>query len=275
MESLFSGSFSLRPSLSREVDYATLGGAAAAFGLMFLAILLGGGVILFFNFPSFLIVIGGTIGATLVNFPLEDFKRSVDVVRTAFFPVRLSAMQRVSRILDLARLARADGILALQNEIFLESDPFLRKCMELAVDGYETKEIRRILDIELAFLEDRHRRGAQLFQTMGTIAPAMGLIGTLIGLVQMLQNLNNPNEIGPAMAVALLTTFYGAVLANVLFLPLAGKLRARSEGEKLIKQISVEGIIGVVENANPRLIELRMLSFLSPDIRRSEYEPSL
>lgn len=275
MDSLFSGSLSLRPSVTREVDYATLGGAAAAFGLMFLAILFGGGVILFIDFPSFLIVIGGTIGATLVNFPLEDFKRTVDVVRTAFFPVRTSAMQRVSRILELARRARAEGLLSLQSEIFLESDPFVRKCIELAVDGYEPKEIRRILDIELAFLEDRHRRGAQLFQTMGNVAPAMGLIGTLIGLVQMLQNLNNPEQIGPAMAVALLTTFYGAVLANILFLPLAGKLRARSEGEKLIKQISVEGIIGIVENANPRLIELRMLSFLSPDARRSEYEPSI
>lgn len=272
MESLLNSSLSLKPRLEREFDVATLAGAVAAFGLMLLAIFLGGGVTLFFDLSSLLIVLGGTLGATLINFPLEDFRRTIDVLRAAFFPDRSSGRQRVSRILELARKARSEGLLSLQGEIFFEADRFLRKCIEMSVDGHDTKEVRRILELELSFLEDRHRRGAQLFQTMGIVAPAMGLIGTLIGLVQMLQNLSTPEQIGPAMATALLTTFYGAVLANLLFLPLAGKLRARSEEERLIKEMTIEGIVAVMENTNPRIIELRLLTFLSPDQRRSEYE---
>jgi len=156
--------------------------------------------------------------------------------------------------------------------MYRERDPFFKKCLMLLVDGYDAPELRKILEMELAYLDDRHRRGARLFQTMGAIAPAMGLIGTLIGLVQMLGNLDDPSEIGPAMAVALLTTFYGAVLANLVFLPLAGKLRTRSEEETLYKEMTIEGICGIAEGLNPRMIKQRLFSFLPPEKRYAEYE---
>ncbi|MCB0359500.1 MAG: motility protein A [Bdellovibrionales bacterium] len=256
----------------QSVDYGTFAGAAAAFGLVFLAIYLGGGLSSFLDLKSLLIVIGGTIGATLVNFPLQDFLRSMSILKTTLFPTPHSSRQRIRKILELARRIRSDGVLALQDEATGEPDMFFRKCIEMIVDGHEPDEIRQVLEIELSFLEDRHRRGAQLFQTMGAIAPAMGLIGTLIGLVQMLQNLSNPNEIGPAMAVALLTTFYGAVFANLVFLPIAGKLRSRSEEEFFLKELTIEGIIGVARGQNPRMIEQRVLSFLPPEERQSEYD---
>lgn len=254
-----------------KVDYATPVGALAAFGLVFIAIYLGGGILWFFDFNSILIVVGGTLGATLINFPLDDFKRAAQVLRTAFFPDDSSAALRIRRILKLAQQSRKDGSLTLENDIYKEPDPFLRKCLELIVDDLPTREIRRVLEIELAFLGDRHRRGAQLFQTMGAIAPAIGLIGTLIGLVQMLQSMNDPSKIGPAMSVALLTTFYGAILANLVFLPLAGKLRARSAEEALIKELTIEGVLCIKQNINPRLIEQRLLSFIPPEQRFHYY----
>jgi chemotaxis protein MotA len=257
---------------AEEVDYATLYGIACAFGLVLLAILLSGGLRSFFDFQSLLIVIGGTVGATLITFPLDDFTRTFSILRPVLFPDQYSAQHRLDRIIELAKVVRAEGDLSLENYSFHEPDPFLRKCIELVVDRIPAEETRRILQIEVSFLEDRHRRGAQIFQTMGTVAPAMGLIGTLIGLVRMLENLNDPAAIGPAMAVAILTTFYGAMLAYVLFLPLAGKLRTRSEEEQLIKQMTIEGILCIAEGMNPRLIESRLQSFLPPEQRFSRFD---
>ncbi len=254
-----------------KVDYATLIGVSCAFGLVFLAITLSGGLWSFFDLPSFLIVAGGTLGATLITFPLEDFRRTLSILRPALFPDHSSAQHRLAKIIELAKVSRTEGELSLENYSYYESDPFLRKCIELVVDRVGVEETRKVLDIEVASLEDRHRRGAQIFQTMGAIAPAMGLIGTLIGLVRMLENLEDPKAMGPAMAVAILTTFYGAILAYLVFLPLAGKLRARSEEEQLIKQMTIEGILCIAEGMNPRLIESRLQSFLRPEQRLSRF----
>ena len=256
----------------RKLDVATLTGIVAAFGLVIVAIKLGGGLSYFFDAKALLIVLGGTLGATLVNFPLRDFSRAMPALKTAFFPDQFSTKLRTSKILDYARKYRASGPESVQAELRKESNRFLRDCIELLTEGHGEDEIRKVLEIELGFSEDRHRRSAQLFQTMGTIAPAMGLVGTLIGLVQMLQNLDSPSGIGPAMAVALLTTFYGALFANLVFLPIAGKLRSRSEEEFLLKELTIEGIAGVAAGANPRVIERRLLSFLPPEQRQSEYE---
>jgi chemotaxis protein MotA len=256
----------------KQIDLATLIGVFAAFGLVFLSIHLGGGLHSFLDLNSLLIVLGGTLGATLVTFPLGDFKRSMPALKTAFFPNKSSVHKRISRILNIARRVRADSVESVSGDVAGESDTFFRHCLELLIDGQDEEEIRHILGIELDFLEDRHRRSSQLFQTMGTIAPAMGLIGTLIGLVQMLERLNDPSQIGPSMALALLTTFYGAIFANLIFLPLAGKLRSRSEEESLIKEMTIEGIAGVAQGVNPLIIERRLLGFLPPEQRLSEYD---
>lgn len=270
MSSALSRSFAA--NMSPSLDRATLFGIIAAFGLVFLAIFLGGGSVTFFDFKSVLIVAGGTIGATLINFPLDDFARTLAVLRNAFFPDNHSARHRIKKILELAERVRAEGILHLQEASYGERDPFFKKCMSLVADSIRPRDIRHILDIEISFLTDRHRRGAQLFQTMGNVAPAMGLLGTVIGLIQMLRNIDSASSIGPAMAVALVTTFYGALLSYVIFLPLAGKLRARSEEEMLVKELTVEGMIGIARGLNPRILEEYLLSYLPPEDRESRYE---
>lgn len=256
----------------KQFDLATLLGILAAFGLVGLAIQSGGGIDAFLNPNSLLIVLGGTLGATLINYPLSEFARSLSLLENAFFPTRGSVQLRVKKILGLARAMRSGGGDDIKEIIFQEPDTFFRKAIELLADEESDTEIRKVMDIELSFLEDRHRRGAQMFQTMGMIAPAMGLIGTLIGLVQMLQQLDDPNQIGPSMAVALLTTFYGAILANLVFIPIAGKLRTRSEEDFLLKELTIEGVAGIAEGINPHLIEKRILGFLPPSERVSEYE---
>lgn len=272
MESILSKSLSLRNGRFATLDYATAAGIAAAFGLVMLAIAFSGGLLLFFDLNSLLIVLGGTVGATLINFPLEDFRKTIVILRTAFYPDISSAQHRLRRIVQLARNAKSQGRLALEEDGFRESDPFLRKGIELLVDDLPADDLRDILQTELRYLEDRHRRGAQLFQAMGAIAPAMGLIGTLIGLVQMLQDMSDLSSLGAGMATALLTTFYGAVLAYIIFLPLAGKLRTRSQEELLIKELTIEGLTCIMRGVNPRHIEQHLLSFLPPERRYSEYQ---
>jgi chemotaxis protein MotA len=257
--------------VSSALDYATIAGACAAFGLVLIAILLSGGLGSYFDLQSILIVVGGTLGATLVTFPLEDFARTLVVLRPAFFPDESSSQGRIEKIIELSKVSRAEGELSLENYTYSEPDPFLRKCIELIVDQVPKEEIKKILEIEVSFLDDRQRRGAQLFQTMGNIAPAMGLIGTLIGLVRMLENLNDPTKIGPAMAIALLTTFYGALLAHLVFYPLAGKLRTRSEEEQLIKAMTIEGIVCIAEGMNPRMIDQRLQSYLPTEERINRF----
>ena len=258
---------------TEQIDFGTVIGAIAAFGLVVIAMYGGGSLSAFADYNSFLIVFGGTIGATFITFPLSEFGRASWALKTAFFPDDYSVKIRTSKILEIARRYRGGADkLVVEREILENEDQFFKQCVELLGEGYDKDSIRKILEIDLTFLEDRHRRAAQLFQTMGTIAPAMGLIGTLIGLVQMLQGLNDPKSIGPAMAVALITTFYGAVLSNMLFVPIAGKLRSRSEEEFLLKELTVEGIVGVAEGLNPRMIERRLLSFLPPEQRTSEYD---
>lgn len=255
----------------RKFDRSTFIGILAAFGLVIFAISLGGQVDSFFSVKSLLIVVGGTLGAALVSFPLGDFLKTGAIVKKAFFPDTASQQLRIKRLINIARSSRNLGVMALQEESIYESDPFLKIGLELSADGIPAEEVQQMLEIDLGSLAARHYRGIQLFQTMGIIAPAMGLIGTLIGLIQMLTQLDNPSGIGPSMALALTTTFYGAILANLVFLPIAGKLQARSEEELFLKALTIEGVIAIIKGINPRLIEQRLLAFLAPDERKSQF----
>lgn len=256
----------------KQIDVATIFGIIAAFGLVFYAIRMGGDLRIFWDVPSLLIVLGGTLGAALINHPLGEIGRTFGLLKTAFFPERSALRERIARILHFSRRLRSEDVISLRSEFDEESDPFFRQCLELLLEGVDEKEIRRVMAIELSFLEDRHRRGARLFSNMGTIAPAMGLVGTLIGLVQMLQNLDTASKIGPSMSLALLTTFYGALVANVICLPIAGKLKSRSEEEFLGKELTIEGVVCLAQKLNPRTIERRLLGFLPSDRRVSEYQ---
>ena len=221
---------------------------------------------------SVLIVVGGTLGATLINYPLGRVLKTFGVVKNAFLYKTFDTGELINKMVDFAGKARRDGLLVLQSAAEDVKDPFLNKGIQMAIDGMEPQFIEKILNTEIEFIEERHSIGAEIFTTMGTFAPAFGLIGTLIGLVQMLQSMEDPSTIGPAMAVALLTTFYGAVMANVILMPIAGKLRTRSKEELLVKELTIEGIISIAGGDNPRVVEQKLHSFLAPRLRKSSFE---
>ncbi|MBN1847726.1 MAG: MotA/TolQ/ExbB proton channel family protein [Deltaproteobacteria bacterium] len=254
------------------MDVATLIGIITAFSLVFAAIFMGGSITLFINIPSLMIVVGGTLGATLINYPLPDILKVSKVVKNAFFMRVSTSKEMIASFVSLAGVARREGILALENSINEINDEFMRKGMQLSIDGLEPVSIKDILDTEIVNIQERHKLGAEIFTTIGTFAPALGMIGTLIGLVQMLQTMEDPSTIGPAMAVALLTTFYGALLANILCLPIAGKLRNRSSEEVMIKELMSEGILSIAKGDNPRLLEQKLNAFLSPQLRESSFK---
>lgn len=253
------------------MDIATLLGIISSFGLVIVAILMGGGISLFINIPSLMIVVGGTLGTTMINYPLKDVLGAIGVGKNVFFAKTLSVEEVINQFVEFGNKARREGILALESDVKDVEDPFLKKGIQLSVDGLEPQAIQSIMDTEVDFLRERHQLGAEIFLTMGTFAPALGMIGTLIGLVQMLQSMDDPSSIGPSMAVALLTTFYGSVMANLICMPVAGKLRTRSKEETLVKDMIIEGVISLTKGENPRILEQKMLSFVSPKVRESSF----
>lgn len=254
------------------MDLATIIGIVSAFALVFIAMTLGGSPAMFLDAPSVLIVVGGTIGVTLVNYPLRDVLKLVGIVKHVFLHKLVAVPEVISQFVDFATKARREGILALEGTTKDITDPFLAKGLQLTIDGLEPQAIKEILETEIDYISERHRLGAEIFFTMGTFAPAMGMIGTLIGLVQMLKNMSDPSSIGPAMAVAILTTFYGSVLANMMFLPISGKLKNRASEEEMVKDIMLNGILSIARGDNPRVIEQKLHSFIPPAMRESAFQ---
>ncbi len=246
------------------MDIATVVGIISATGLVLGAIFMGSGLNVFINIPSLCIVVGGTFGVTLIAYPLKDFLGVIKVVQKAIFTKNISATELISTFMNFAKKTRKEGILALESELKEVRDEFFKKGIQLSIDGLEPQQIQKILDTEIGFVRDRHKLGADIFTTMGTFAPAMGMIGTLIGLVQMLQSMDDPSTIGPAMAVALLTTFYGSLIANICCMPIAGKLKTRSKEEMLTKEMTIQGIMSLSSGDNPRILEQKLMAFLPP-----------
>ena len=251
------------------MDIATFIGVISGFACVFVAIFLGGGVGMFINVPSLMITVGGTIAATLMNFRLGNVLGVFGIVKKCFLNKMDSPLAAIRQITDFAKVARRDGVLALEEQLDERADPFLRRGLQLVIDGTSAEAVREILASQLEARRDRHRRGKMILEAMGSSAPAFGMIGTLIGLVQMLRNLSDPSQIGVGMATALITTFYGAVMANLVFLPLAGKLDAASQDENLLTELLIEGIVCIQNGDNPRAIEDRLKSFLSPNLCRA------
>ena len=251
------------------MDIATVLGVISAFGLVFLAIFMGGGIQLFINVQALMIVVGGTLGATMINYPLNEVFGVISVVKKTLFTKNIVRNDLIKIFMNFAHKSRKEGILALESELKKVKDNFLIKGVQLSIDGLEPNEIRDILGTELDFIKSRHQLGAEIFTTMGAFAPALGMIGTLIGLVQMLQSMEDPSTIGPAMAVALLTTFYGSIMANIFCMPIAGKLRTRSKEEALNKEITIQGIMSLSSGDNPRILEQKLQAFIPPNERRS------
>ncbi|MFQ5455084.1 MAG: motility protein A [Nitrospirota bacterium] len=250
------------------MDIATILGIVSAFALMLISMSQGGGIGTFVDVPSLLIVVGGTIGATLITYPLKDVLKVISVVKNVFFNSSQSSNELIGTMVEFANKSRKEGILALEAIVKDVNDDFLKKGIQMLIDGLSLDVIRNVLDKEVEYLSERHSLGAEIFTTMGSLAPAFGMIGTLMGLVQMLQNLEDPSTIGPSMAMALITTFYGSVMANVLFLPMAGKLKTINNSELLIKELTIEGILAISIGLNPRVIEQKLNAFLSPKQRK-------
>ena len=254
------------------MDITTIVGLIAGFTLIIMGILNGGELGSFIDVPSLLITVGGTLASTLVNHPLQIIVGMVSVVMKAFMHKSLPPTELIEKIVGFAETARREGILALEQAVQEVDDPFMGSGIRLAVDGTEPELIQTILETELAFLEERHKSGAKIFSYMGSAAPAFGMIGTLVGLVNMLQNLDDPSAIGPGMATALITTFYGAVIANLIFIPFAGKLSIRSAEEILQKRMIMEGIMSIQSGDNPRIVEQKLNTFIAPKLRQSSEE---
>jgi len=249
------------------MDLASIIGLVTGLGFILFGILSGGSLILFLDLPSILIVGGGTMGATLLNYPIGEVVGVIKVVKKAFLHTEESPIGIIDTLVDFAETARREGILSLEQKAMTVEDEFLKKGIGLAVDGTEPEYIKEIMQTEIEYISERHRTGAGIFDTMGSYAPAFGMIGTLIGLINMLAKMDDPSSIGPSMSVALITTLYGAFLANLIFLPIAGKLKERSSSEVLLKELCVEGIMSIQSGDNPRIVEGKLKAFLSPSLR--------
>ncbi len=249
------------------MDIATILGVLSAFGLLGLAIFTQGNFAVFFNLNAFLIVIGGTFGALMINFPLKEIVKVFRVVKKAFVYKDDELLEMIPPMVRYARMARKNGFLALDKVLPEIDDSFLYEGLRMVVDRFSAEAIRDIMRNELTFTAERHRIGRSIFKTMGQFAPAFGMIGTLIGLIFMLRSLTDASQIASSMAVALVTTFYGAFLANVIFLPIAGKLEERSQAELLKKEMTLAGIMSIHAGDVPRMVEQRMISFLPEEYR--------
>ncbi|WP_456432167.1 flagellar motor protein PomA [Thermosulfuriphilus sp.] len=249
------------------MDLGTVVGLVLGVILLFGAILAGGSLGVFINIPSILIVVGGTLAASFIRFSLADVLGAMKVAMNAFFKKIENPEDIIKELVTLSNIARREGLLKLEKQPI--KNPFLKKAIMYCVDGHEADFIEEVLGQEISLTAQRHEIGQNLFKAMGDASPAFGMIGTLIGLVQMLSNMSDPKSIGPAMAVALLTTLYGAVMANLVFLPIADKLALRSQEEQLIKRLIVEGVLGLQKGLNPRVLEELLMTFLPPKKRTS------
>jgi chemotaxis protein MotA len=250
------------------MDISTVAGLVLAVIAIIGSILYGSPLTIFIDIPSMFVVLGGVTAATLIKWPMEYVKVLITIFLKSIFNSTPDPKGMIEEIQKLAETARRESVFALEKVPV--DDKFLKKAVTLAADNRPPEVITSILSLEIAAMEDRHAKGVEILEGMGADGPAFGMIGTLIGLVQMLQNMSDPSSIGPAMAVALLTTFYGSVIANVFTIPVAAKLKMRSKQESTKMNIIVAGVLGIVAGENPRVIREKLDSFLAPKDRLIE-----
>ena len=255
------------------MDIATVIGIVMGLFCVVGAIIAGGSPMVFVHIPSMLIVVGGMLASTLIHFSLKQVLSIMPVIKKTLFYKLPTQNELVQDMVDYSAVCRRDGALALEKELATVDDPFLLQAMRMIVDGQEDEKIEDALDNEIRYLQERHSDGKKIMEFMGAAGPAFGMIGTLIGLVAMLQNLSDPAGLGAGMAVALITTFYGALLANLLFIPLAGKLGIRSKQESFIREMILQGVIGISRGESPTAVRERMQAFMSAT-KREEFKPS-
>ena len=249
------------------MDIASLTGIVAGLGLIFSAILMGGDFSLFVNIPGIMIVVGGTLSATLLTFPLNDVMSAFKAAVFVFSSKQDNPNDMVFTMIELCKITRKEGLVGLSRT--KTDHAFVAKACMLISDGAEESIITETLTIEIDAMKERHFIVQDVFTKMNAYAPAFGMIGTLIGLVQMLANLADPSSVGPAMGVALLTTFYGAVLAFMIFGPIAGKLKSRTAQEVMNLQIIFDGASSITQDANPRMVYEKLSSYIPSSQRKA------
>lgn len=256
------------------MDIGTIGGIVLGFVLIVWSIIIGGvSIMAFVDVPSIVIVIGGSFAAVFVSFPLKTVLSCGSIFKQTITVSSISVSDIITKIIDLANVARREGLLALEEAVDQVNDDFLKKGVMLIVDGTDPELVKNILETEIAYMEGRHSQGKGILDTFGSLGPAFGMIGTLIGLIAMLKNLDDPASIGPSMGVALITTFYGSVLANLIFIPMSNKVGIKSKEEVLVREIMVEGLLSIQAGENPRIIEEKLKAFLPPSLRKGAGTP--
>jgi chemotaxis protein MotA len=253
------------------LEKSTLMGLLAGAICIIISILLGGALKDYGDIPSVFIVIGGTIASTVVSYPGKLLKTLGLVYKTAFRKRELDLQKDIDLIIDIANIARREGLLALEDAIANIDNPFLKKGVMLVVDGADPELIKNVLEAEIYFVQERHAKGQQIIDSMADYAPAYGMIGTLIGLINMLKNLTDSEKIGPGMATALITTFYGVILANLLFKPISKKLKVLTAAETQEMELLLEGLLSIQDGENPRIIKDKLYAFISRrEVKKNE-----
>jgi len=256
------------------MDIASIVGLVVGAALIIVSIMIapGGSLTAFIDYPSAMVVIGGAIAATLISFPLRNFLSLAFVVKNVFFNRQESVPQLIEQIVELAEVARREGLLALEGKLEEVDNPFVVLGIQMAVDGTSAEVIEAIMLTEIEAVSTRHRDGKAIVDQLGRFAPAFGMIGTLMGLIIMLGNMEDPSSIGAGMAVALITTLYGAIVSNLVFLPFAEKLGFINKQEVLAMEIIVKGIMAIQAGDNPRVIEQKLNTFIPPKLRAGAQE---
>ena len=252
------------------MDIATLIGVLTGSGLVLGAILMGGEATLFVNVPGLLIVLGGSFACLFVKFPMSTVLTTIKVTTNAFLERTHNLEKLIDEIAEVATINRRDGTLALES--YEATQPFLQQAISYLVANVEPEFIEASLVNDTKILQERHDTGKNIFKSLGGSAPAFGMIGTLIGLIQMMAAMSDPSQIGPAMAVALLTTFYGALLSNLVFLPIADKLEIRSKSEVLARQLIVDGMLAIIKGQAPSVLKECLQTYLPPKVRMTPYQ---
>ncbi len=246
------------------MDKSTIGGIClAAMGILVGLILEGGKVAQIIQPTAAMIVFGGTMGAVMVQFPMSTVWLAFKRLKCVFFEKKSAASQVIDELVRYAYKARKQGIVSLDADLQEIKEPFLKKSLMLAVDGTEPSELRKMMELELENQAEQEENIPKLYESAGGFAPTIGIIGAVLGLIQVMQHLDNINEVGKGIAVAFVATIYGVGSANILFLPWAGKLRIRLRQEQIIREMTLEGVVSILEGMNPRMIEGKLLGFLS------------
>jgi chemotaxis protein MotA len=253
------------------MDLTTIFGLLLGLGAVLISFLMEGGHIsALFQAPAMILVIFGTLGAATITTSYTHLVNIPKLIKVIFFEKKLNPQELIDVIFDLAQKSRKNGLLSLEKELGHVKDSFLKKAIQLAVDGFETNKIREILEIEVSYIEERHKVGAVFFQKLGGFSPTLGIIGTVLGLIHALSRLDSSQNMAASIASAFIATLWGVALANLIYLPIADKLKLKHQDEALYLEIISEGVISLAMGDNPRVIKMKLLSFLLPDKRKGQ-----